>query len=297
MSTPKNDMSVYISEFKLNDIKNDNIKYAIKGSLSLYLHYLAAKYDGEKWLDDDKPNDIDIDVFYRDDPIMNSDKCTDNCRRVIKSIIECLFANDIGREIDEEIDKKIDQEIDKKIDQVYAGENDVSLLEDGKRKVVMSFEKLDKRVMFGKVINEPYSRIMLQYYDTNGDNFIDFFIDSVTDEEFRDISKYIESIHIIDDIMGIKIDADVLTLDNIIDRYYAMYVNPSPDRLKKLPAARRRFQKFLENTNIGDRHKKKIKSLLEAFDGLEQKQSGGGRLYLNQLYHRNKAYYLSLNRE
>lgn len=271
----------YINNINTN-LWTHKIKYTIKGSLCLYLHYLLSSDIKINSHDFSKPADIDIDVFYI---ITNKFKLDDNttiCSNAVNSVIKCFFNdnNDTIASI---------ASIMKRIQISFTNKEEVTVYEKNNAKINVMFESLNKKVFFGEIVDGPYYRIVLKYYDENDNNYIDFFMDCVNENQFILADTYIKSIYYKDVLIHI------LTFDNIISRYNALYTNPSIDRLNKMPSDIKRFNVFYESTT-NEYYRGELEKLINK---LKELQKGGGikKEYYKKIYTKYKYMYLFLKNQ
>lgn len=265
-------LSKYIKRIN-NHLLNDYTIYLIKGSLCLYLHYLIQLNKEHNKIDEfSKPNDIDIDLFYviKESVTLNAD--TVICRQSVVNVVKSFT--------DESI-----KDIDDKIKNAFTSDTETVLCNFNSQKLTICFERLDKKIFFGTLINDaPYKRMVIKYYDTDNNNFIDFFMDSV---------QPVQLITVADNCNGIrykKKTINILKLDTLLSRYRSMYTNPSEARLKKLPSDIQRFTIFLNDT-LNATYKEKIAELLKFFDSVKFSQEGG-TINFKDIYWLYKTVYL-----
>jgi hypothetical protein len=118
-----------------------------------------------------------------------------------------------------------------------------------------------------KVGFKPFYRHVFQYYDTNEANNIDIYVQNMDKGEFENNKKDIE-------IINFKnYEISVMTLDDIIGRYYKSYENPSQERLKKSQTDIDRLQIVAGGVV---KYKRKIEELIRKIKEEKRKIMSGG---------------------
>ncbi len=129
-----------------------------------------------------KPNDIDIDVFYVvTDPLELGDDII--CKDAIRSVVTGMGFKD-----------RI-EDIDAKISSVYDNDDNgesVELCAESGCRIGLRFESLGKRIFLGVVTNQPYKRVVLTYWDSEGNDYIDLFLENVSQDEFNKAREIIK---------------------------------------------------------------------------------------------------------
>ena len=271
-------LSKYISNFNKYAV-NEYIQYSIKGSLCLYYHYLL--YHNELPNNFEQPLDIDVDVFSL---VINPIEILENvvvCEKSIINIIKIFFPHFENNTNFQDILKK-----------AYESNNEQLLISNANNseKINVSFEKFNERIFFGKRSNVSYSKLVFKYFDQNGNNYIDLFMENVTKYEFDDLKNYIELINYKNKSYY------VLLFNTIINRYYTMYENANNERLKKLPKDISRFEEFFATTT-NKKYKELIHNLL---DFLINKKNQSGGINMNNYnykykYQKYKKKYMKLS--
>jgi len=270
-------LSKYISNFN-KYIVNEHIQYSIKGSLCLYYHYLL--YHNELPNNFEQPLDIDVDVFSL---IVDPIEILENvivCKKLLINIIKIFFTHFKNNINFKDILKK-----------AYETNTEQLLISNGdNEKINVVFEKFNERIFFGKRSKVSYSKLIFKYFDKNGNNYIDLFMENITKYEFNDLKNYIELINYENESYYI------LLFSTIINRYHTMYENANEERLKKLSKDISRFEEFFVTTT-NKKYKELIHNLLEF---LKKKKNQNGGINVNNYdykykYQKYKKKYMKLS--